>query len=276
MASTPYLPAFLLSHLHIFLFYLLISVATGARTVFQKTNRRFRTHGEERQRSILSMLAGIVAKVLLFVLAFPITRAIVFAHESWTPALVVRAALCAKVLMVADLFDMTYRKVSRVVWVHHTLTFAACLIGLYYITPDAPDVARLWISVPFLFLGVGVGLTDVGGDCSVMLYYLAPPSVFVLRAAEVCGAWVMLGRVTQWSLILTFFLRREWLLLGLGPVTIAIIAAVMIGWGAAEMGEIHAVLGMGAKLRAKVFETHTSNKLLVDSDSEPESSMIKS
>ncbi|KAJ7040986.1 hypothetical protein C8F04DRAFT_1253491 [Mycena alexandri] len=110
-----------------------------------------------------------------------------------------------------------------------------------------------------------------------MLYYLAPPSVFVLRAVEVCGAYVMLGRAMQWFLIFAFFLRREWLVIGLGPVTIAIIGAVtvMAGWGAAELGEIHAVLGMGTKLRVKVFETNSS-KLLIDSDSEPESSMIKS
>ncbi|KAJ7186892.1 hypothetical protein C8R46DRAFT_1058348 [Mycena filopes] len=177
------------------------------------------------------------------------------AHDSWDPALVVRAILCAKVLMVADLFDMTYRKVSSVVWIHHTLTFAACLIGIFYTTPDAPDLARLWLSVPLLFLGIGVGLTDIGGDVSVMLYYLAPPSGIVLRAVEVCGAYVLLGRAAQWSLILAFFLRREWLLLGLSPAALGVIVTVMVGWGAAELGEIHAVLGMGAKLRAQVRET---------------------
>lgn len=96
MAPVPYLPDFLFSYLHIFLFYLLISVAYGTRTVLEKTNLRFRGHGEERRRTIVSMLSGIVAKLLLFALAFPITSATVLAYDSWDPALVVRAQTCAK------------------------------------------------------------------------------------------------------------------------------------------------------------------------------------
>lgn len=175
--------------------------------------------------------------------------------------------------MVADLFDMTYRKVSPVVWIHHTLTFGACLVGLLYTTPDAPDVARLWLSVPLLFLGVGVGITDIGGDVSVMLYYLAPPSVATLRAIEMCGRYVLLGRATQWALILAFFLRGQWLLLGLGPGTLAVIGAVMVGWVAAEVGEIYAVLGMAEKLRSRVLEADGSRVLI---DSEADGSTVKS
>jgi hypothetical protein len=151
--------------------------------------------------------------------------------------------------MVAYLFDMTYRKVNAILWMHHTLTLGACLFFLLYTTPDAPDAARLWLSVPMVFLGVGVGLTDLGGDIAVLLYYLAPQSFASLRAIRVCARYLMVGRVTQWSMVFAFLSRGQWRQLGLSPGAIAVIAAVLLGWGSAEVEEIYAILGMSEKLR---------------------------
>jgi hypothetical protein len=149
--------------------------------------------------------------------------------------------------MVAYLFDMTYRKVNAILWMHHTLTLGACLFFLLYTTPDAPDAARLWLSVPMVFLGVGVGLTDLGGDID----YLAPQSFASSRAIRVCARYLMVGRVTQWSMVFAFLSRGQWRQLGLSPGAIAVIAAVLLGWGSAEVEEIYAILGMSEKLRLK-------------------------
>ncbi|KAJ6554245.1 hypothetical protein B0H19DRAFT_1235644 [Mycena capillaripes] len=248
---------------HILFCYLLITVATGAHAVLKKTNARFRSHGEERRRSVASIIPIIVAKTLLFALAFPVISAIVLGNKSWEGELVSRSHLCAHVLMLAYLFDMTYRKVNAILWGHHTLTLGACLFFLYSTTPDEPDVARLWLSVPMVFLGFGVGLTDLGGDVAVLLYYLAPQSIVSSRAIRMCARYLMVGRATQWSMVLAFLGRGEWRQLGLGPGSIAIMGAVLLGWGSAEVEEIYAIFGMSEKLRLKV---------LAEAESSPEKS----
>ncbi|KAF7343970.1 hypothetical protein MVEN_01686200 [Mycena venus] len=240
-------------YLHICLFYLLITVATGAHAVLKNTNARFRNHGEERRRSVASIFPIILAKTLLFALAFPIIRTIVLAHQSWESTLVSRAHLCAHVLMVAYLFDMTYRKVNAILWAHHTLTLLACLFFLFSTSPDEPDAARLWLSAPMVFLGVGVGLTDLGGDVAVLLYYLAPQFLASSRAIRICARYLMVGRASAWSLVLAFLGRGEWRQLGLGPASLAIMCAVMLGWCAAEVEEIYAILGMSEKMRMRVL-----------------------
>jgi hypothetical protein len=87
-------------YLQIF-FYLLITVATAAQAVLKKTNDRFSRHGEERRRSVASIFPVIVAKTLLFVLAFPVICAVVLAHESWEGVLVSRSHLCAQYVLHA-------------------------------------------------------------------------------------------------------------------------------------------------------------------------------
>ncbi|KAF8194439.1 hypothetical protein K438DRAFT_2129506 [Mycena galopus ATCC 62051] len=240
-------------YLHTCLFYLLIAAATGAHTVLKKNNARFRNHGEERRRSVASIFPIVLAKTLLFALAFPIIRAIVFAQESWESTLVSRAHLCAHVLMVAYLFDMTYRKVNAILWAHHTLTLLACVFLMSSTTPDEPDAARLWLSAPMVFLGVGVGLTDLGGDVAVLLYYLAPQSLASSRAIRMCARYLMVGRVGAWSLVLAFLSRGEWRQLGLGPAPLAIMCVVMLGWCAAEVEEIYAILGMSEKMTVRIL-----------------------
>jgi hypothetical protein len=102
-----------------------------------------------------------------------------------------------------------------------------------------------------VFLGVGVGVTDLGGDIAVLLYYLAPQSFASSRAVRICARYLMVGRATQWSMVLAFLSRGQWRQLGLGSGAIAVIAAVLLGWGSAEVEEIYAILGMSEKLRLK-------------------------
>ncbi|KAJ6529091.1 hypothetical protein DFH09DRAFT_1174882 [Mycena vulgaris] len=242
-------------YIHIPFFYVLNTVATCAQTVLKRTNGRFRSHGEERRRSVASIFPIIVAKTALFALAFPVICAIVLGHESWDGALVTRSHLCAQPLMVAYLFDMTYRKVNAILWVHHTLTIGACLFFVLATTPDAPDAGRLWLSVPMVFLGVGVGVTDLGGDVAVLLYYLAPQSLSSARAIRMCARYLMAGRASQWFMVLSILFRGQWQQLALGPGSIAIIGAVLLGWGSAELEEIYAILGMSEKLRLRVLSS---------------------
>ncbi|KAF7343975.1 hypothetical protein MVEN_01686700 [Mycena venus] len=225
-------------YLHICLFYLLITVATGAHAVLKNTNARFRNHGEERRRSVASIFPIILAKTLLFALAFPIIRTIVLAHQSWESILVSRAHLCAHVLMVAYLFDMTYRK-------HVSSSSSAP-------APTSPTPRASGSPHPWCSLASGVGLTDLGGDVAVLLYYLAPQSL-ASRAIRICARYLIVGRASAWSLVLAFLGRGEWRQLGLGPAWLAIMCAVMLGWCAAEVEEIYAILGMSEKMRMRVL-----------------------
>ncbi|KAJ7697011.1 hypothetical protein B0H17DRAFT_1052618 [Mycena rosella] len=239
--------------LHILFLYILNTLAAGAHAALKRRNARFRDHGDERRRSIASVFAIITGKTALFVLAFPVLRAIVLAHETWSPALVACAHLCAQVLMVTYLFDMTYRHVNAILWVHHTLTLSACLFFLHVTGPSAPGPARLWLTVPMLFLGLGVGLTDLGGDVAVLTYYLAPPSAGAAYVIRMCARYLMLGRATQWVLVLSVLFRGEWHALGLGNAAVGIMGVVLLTWGAAELEEIYAILGMSQKLRLRTL-----------------------
>ncbi|KAJ7493689.1 hypothetical protein FB451DRAFT_1164562 [Mycena latifolia] len=99
-----------------------------------------------------------------------------------------------------------------------------------------------------VFLGVGVGLTDLGGDVAVLLYYLAPPS-----ASAACAGYLMLGRASQWFVVLSILFRGQWRQLALGSTSVGIIAAVLLTWGSAELEEIYAILGMSEKFRLKAL-----------------------
>ncbi|KAJ7493686.1 hypothetical protein FB451DRAFT_1490954 [Mycena latifolia] len=241
------------NYIHIPFFYVLDALATCAQTVLKTTNTRFRDHGDERRRSVASIIPIIAAKTALFALAFPVTCAIISAQEIWDGALISRAHLSAHALMVAYLFDMTYRRVNAILWVHHTLTIGACLFFLTITTPTAPDAGRLWLTVPMVFLGVGVGLTDLGGDVAVLLYYLAPPSASAARAIRACAGYLMLGRASQWFVVLSILFRGQWRQLAMGSTSVGIIAAVLLTWGSAELEEIYAILGMSKKLRLKAL-----------------------
>ncbi|KAJ7855642.1 hypothetical protein B0H14DRAFT_3865204 [Mycena olivaceomarginata] len=191
---------------------------------------------------------------VLFFLAFPAIRAIVLAQDHWTSELVGRAHLCAEVVIVAYLFDLAYRKVTPLLWTHHTVALDTCLFALIFTTPDAPGAARLWLSLPMVFFGVGVSLTDLGGDVAVLLFYLAPQSRSSARRIRMCARYLMAGRAIQWALVLAFVGRGEWQQLGLGAGPTAMVGVVLLGWGAAEVEEIHTTLGLSRKLRLTALD----------------------
>nr|GAT47988.1 predicted protein [Mycena chlorophos] len=237
-------------YLHVFLFYGLNLVANAAQTTLKATNSRFREHGEERRRSITSIFSIIVAKTLLFVVAFPVVCAVVFGKD-WSAELVIRSQLCGKILLVVYTFDLTYRRANTILWIHHTLTFIATLSLLMstVAVPEAPDIARLWCSVPLTFIGIGVGATDIGGDVAVLLYYLCPQKSSTARAIRSCAWYLVLGRATAWSIVVTFFMRGDWRALELGWMHKAIVPVMLVGWISAEIEEIFAILGMSEKMR---------------------------
>ncbi|KAF7297400.1 hypothetical protein MIND_00973600 [Mycena indigotica] len=238
-------------YIELFLLYALNLVAAGAQLFLKALNIRFRSHGEERRRSIASIFAIIGAKTLIFVLSLPPVLAVVLSTP-WDGFLVTRTHLCAKVIMLTYLFDLTYRRANAILWVHHTLTFAAILFILRNTSPSAPGIAGLWISIPAVFAGVGIGVTDIGGDIAVLLYYIAPQSIATAQAIRACGGYLMLGRATGWSIVLAFVSRGHWKALELNfPMTI-VISVVLLGWVMAEVEEIFAILGMSERMRSKV------------------------
>ncbi|KAJ7505923.1 hypothetical protein B0H11DRAFT_2272666 [Mycena galericulata] len=222
-------------YLYILLFFVLNTVAISAQRVLKGTNRRFQNHGEERRRSIASIFAIVLVKALLLVLAFPVICAII-PHDSWDGTLVTRSHLCAKVLMVAYLFDMDYRRVNAILWLHHTVALAACLFYVHITNPDAPEAGRAWLSLPMVFVGIGVGGVDIAGDVAVLLYYLPPQTQWLAaaRAIRACAWYLMLGRVVGWFIVLGILLRGDWQLLELRTGAKIGFSLMLLAWGTAE------------------------------------------
>ncbi|KAJ6602921.1 hypothetical protein B0H10DRAFT_2230103 [Mycena sp. CBHHK59/15] len=243
---------------HILILYSLSALAYGTQIVLTKTNARFGDQAEERRRSVASLVPVIAAKLLMFVLALPVVRTVILSPESWDSAHVARAHLCGHVLMIVYLFDMTYRKVNVVIWMHHTASISVALFLVLTTRPDVPHIARIWLAVPMVFVGVGVGLTDLGGDVAVLLYYLAPRNLSSAAAIRLCAQYLMVGRAFQWAVMLVFLVQGHWVQLGLGVWPGV---AVFMGLGAAELEEIYAILGMSDKLRMRVLDGKNSEAI---------------
>ncbi|KAF7343068.1 hypothetical protein MVEN_01737200 [Mycena venus] len=238
------------SSLHFLLFYLLITLATIAQAVLKATNARFRDVGEEKRRLIAFMFAVLVAKMLLFALLVPVLRAIILAQE-WDSKLATDAVYGAHLMAVTYLFDMIYRRVNILVWVHHTLAIGACLVIIWCINPDVPDVARVWLSIPTIFAGIGVGITDLGGDVAVLLFYLAPQIVATSHMIHLCAQFIILGRVAVWSLVFTDISRGHWRELELNLPSYTLVGGVLLCWGWAQLDNIYVVLGLEEKVRSR-------------------------
>ncbi|KAJ7092349.1 hypothetical protein B0H15DRAFT_833606 [Mycena belliarum] len=234
-----------------YLSHILNALSAVAQFALKNTNARFRDHGDARRRSIVSIFPIMAGKTFLFALAFPVTCAVVGRHEAWSGALVSRSQLCAQTLIATYLFDMTYRRVNAILWVHHMLSIGVCVFFMTITTPDAPDIGRLWLAVPMTLLGMGVGLTDLGGDVAVLLYYLAPQTVASARGIRMCVSYLIVGRASAWFIVLSGLFRGEWRQLELDTRAVGLITAVLLCWGFAELEEIYAILGMSKKLRVK-------------------------
>ncbi|KAJ7257818.1 hypothetical protein C8J57DRAFT_1472686 [Mycena rebaudengoi] len=248
------------SYYHVLLFYSLASLAYIAQAVLKSTNARFRGHSEERRRSIASIIPIIAAKSLIFFLALPAVCAAHLRPDSWDATLLERAQLCGHVLAITYLFDMTYRRVNTILWAHHTASIGAALFLILHTQSlsDEPHIVRIWLAVPLVFLGIGVGVTDLGGDVAVLVYYLAPQSLRSAAVVRACAKYLIVGRAFQWAVVLTFLVQGQWVQLGLGVWSGATACAVFLGWGCAELEEIWVMFGISEKLRKKVLDKLSS------------------
>lgn len=163
--------------------------------------------------------------------------------------------LTRRVLIVAYLFDMDYRRVNALLWLHHTVTLAACLFYLHITNHDAPEAGRAWLSLPMVVIGIGIGGVDIAGDAAVLLYYLAPQPQWLAaaRAIRACALYLMLGRAVGWSIMLGILLRKDWQLLELGMGAKVGFSLMLSVWGTAEVDEFFAIMGMSEKLRLRAL-----------------------
>jgi hypothetical protein len=163
--------------------------------------------------------------------------------------------LTHRVLMVTYLFDMDYRRVNALLWLHHTVTLAACLFYVHITNPDAPEVGRAWLSLPMTFFGLGVGAVDIAGDAAVLLYYITPQPQWLAaaRAIRACAWYLVLGRAVGWSIVLRILLRGDWQLLELGTGAKVGFSLMLSVWGTAEVEECFAILGISEKLRLRAL-----------------------
>lgn len=170
---------------------LLVHTATFARFLLEKVPA-YRALGHDRQQSMAALVAVMLGKVALVAFCMPLL------FGKWDSETTMSFRYAYIIQTSIYIFDMTFRKPSFALWIHHLSAFTASAYVLWY---HAQYSSRdlYYLRGVTTFYTFAVGLADLGADTAMFGYYICRSSPYLPAFVQGAAHYLVALRAVQWG-----------------------------------------------------------------------------
>jgi len=228
----------------------LVHIAVAARYVLQKGSK-YCTLQPSRQNSLAALVAVMIGKCLLTVWCVPMLAG------EWTFQYTMDLRLAFILSCSIYIFDMTFRKVSLSLWVHHiaAILVAACI--MMTATYDSSDTYLMRTTCVFYVFGIG--LADLSADLAILSYYMLGITPRLDDILKYCSYTLTAFRVAQWALCIRLVYTEQ-----PGISILALMLPSYMIWLREDYLEWVVITGLARRVRKQLLESFFHSPAVLD------------